>query len=444
VLRIVNEPTAAALAYGLDLRARDGEEATEKASKILIFDLGGGTFDVSVLRIEGGVFEVLATGGDTHLGGEDFDNALVDWVCQQVKRSHGIELRENKGLLKRTRVACERAKRSLSSSVEVPLVIERGGDTEDITLRLSRATFEKLNAAPFDKCILTVKNVMKDAGASVGEVAQVVLVGGSTRIPKVQQQLKDFFKGKELCRSIDPDEAVAYGAAVQGAVLSGLRHAATEALLLLDVTPLSLGIELSGKVMSTVIKRNTSIPCRATKSYSTDEDFQTGIEVRVFEGERSTTDGNNLLGQFEISGIERARRGEPKIEVTFQLDADGILRVSARDTRTGANASTTITNAKGRHSQEEVERMVADAERMRRIDEERVAAAELRGEYRDFVDWARDQGADVDADLAWLREHGDTAPLADMQRRFTATRTRVERARDASGTTSRDRKRDTA
>jgi heat shock protein 1/8 len=266
-------------------------------------------------------------------------------------------------------------------------------------------------------------------------VAEVVLVGGSTRIPKVQQMLSAHFKGKELCRSIDPDEAVAYGAAVQGAVLSGLRHAATEALLLLDVTPLSLGIELTGKVMSTVIKRNTSIPCRATKSYSTDEDWQTAIEVRVFEGERSTTDGNNLLGQFEITGIERARRGEPKIEVTFQLDADGILRVSARDTRTGANASTTITNAKGRHSPDEVDRMVEEAERMRRVDQERVACADLRAEFRDLLEWARDSvgAADAEAELRWLREDAEAAPLADLQRRFNAARTRYERAAPRRG-----------
>jgi len=411
VKRIINEPTAAALAYGLDKKAAEeaaaaaaaanegrdydddsdeeadtgaragaGGKAGKKGAKggkkaepakpsslVLIFDLGGGTFDVSLLQIEDGIFEVKATAGDTHLGGEDFDMALMDWVLNEWKKKHRAELAakgnpepaNDKRAMRRLRTACERAKRMLSSSTQSLVELDSFCEALDLSVMVTRAKFDDLNAAHFNRCIDTVKHVLRDAKVKPDEVGDIVLVGGSTRIPRVQTLLSEHFGGKELCKSINPDEAVAYGAAVQGAILAGVRSSATQSLLLVDVTPLTLGIELTGKVMSAIIKRNTPIPVRKTKQYTTDEDWQDSVDVRVFEGERPLTDGNNLLGEFTISGIQRAKRGEPKIDVTFELDANGILHVTAIDVETKARANITISNSKGRLSTEEVDKCVA-------------------------------------------------------------------------------------
>jgi heat shock protein 1/8 len=369
---------------------------------VLIFDLGGGTFDVSLLSIDGGIFEVKATAGDTHLGGEDFDNALLDYVVEEFKRKHRREICQadeaaaasvaNKGAtaklvytmspkaLKRCRIACERAKRMLSSATSANIEIDSLIEGVDFALSITRAKFEALNDTFFRKCIDTVKQVMTDARMAVGDVSDIVLVGGSTRIPKVQSMLQKHFNGKPLCRSINPDEAVAYGAAVQGAILSGLRHAATDQLLLVDVTPLSLGIDTVGRVMSTLIKRNTPIPVRKTKTYTTEEDFQTSIDCEVYEGERSCTDGNNKLGHFTISGLQRAKRGVPQINVTFDIDANGILNVHAEDQVTMVKASITISNDRGRLSTSDIENMLAEAERFKAEDEDRLKRVEARNE----------------------------------------------------------------
>lgn len=432
VLRIINEPTAAALAYGLDQKmasegaaaaaatAGSAEEddvwaASERtgaramgvasrardAANVLIFDLGGGTFDVSLLTIEDGMFEVKATGGDTHLGGEDFDNAMVDFTSRLIQKQNGIDVRLDKRAQRRLRTACERAKRLLSSAVTANIELDGvlPGD-EIITIPVSRAKFDSLNDVHFKRCIDTVRGVLSDAGVAPRQVSDIVLVGGSSRIIRVQDMLREFFGGKELCKSINPDEAVAYGAAVQGAILSGQRHSATESLLLVDVTPLSLGIETTGGVMSVVVKRNTPIPVRKTSRYSTEEDYQDAIDVLVFEGERQMTKDNNLLGEFTIRGIKRAKRGEPKIDVTFDIDVNGILNVTAVDAETGASARTTIVNARGRHSRDEVERMVRAAESNRASD----AAARVRAQLRNALDRAcaeiSDGGSDADQERA--------------------------------------------
>lgn len=380
VKRIINEPTAAALAYGLD--AGVGTEGVGK--NVLIFDLGGGTFDVSLLHIDGGIFEVKATAGDTHLGGEDFDNALVDFVVQQFKRKTGLDPTSSARAMRRAHTACERAKRVLSTAPNVTVELDSFFEGHDLNTVVTRAKFESLNDSQFKGCIDTVKRVLTDAACTPDKVDDVVLVGGSTRIPKVQSMLIEYLGGRELCKSINPDEAVAYGAAVQGAILSGVRNSATTDLLLVDVTPLSLGIELTGKIMSTLIKRNTPVPVRKTKTYTTDADWQTAVDICVYEGERSCTDGNNLLGEFEITGIERAKRGVPQVDVTFDLDTNGCLQVNAVDQKTGASAEITITNS-GRLSSSEVDRMVADAARMRAADEARVAAVEAKNELEYFA-----------------------------------------------------------
>jgi len=401
VLRIINEPTAAAIAYGLN-------KITETEKNVLIFDLGGGTFDVSILTIDDGVFEVKATSGDTHLGGEDFDNILVNNFVTEFSHKNGKNIRKNDKALKRLRVACEKAKRELSSGTNASIEIDALYDGEDFYTTLSRVRFESLCDDLFKKCLEPVKRVLEDSGFSKERIHEVVLVGGSTRIPKIQTMLSEFFNGKKLCKSINPDEAVAYGAAVQAGILSDKNCGAN--ILLIDCCPLSLGIETAGGVMTNIIDRNTTIPTQKSKNFSTYEDNQPGVSIQVFEGERKLTRDNNKLGTFELSGIPPAPRGIPQIEVEFSLNVDGILKVTAKDKKTGIENSIEITN-RTNLSEDDVIKMVNDAKKYEADDQKIIDKLNSKNKLENYVYSTRNS---LTSELKEKLEESDVLTITDI------------------------------